>query len=83
MFPLSSQKKYWTFNNEQHLNELRKKQNEKFQETHGEAEAEVSLDWLNFLFALEFLFTLFVVYLRIFLVHMFGIIYACVFVSLI
>uniref|UniRef100_A0A1B0G766 Cyclin-H n=2 Tax=Glossina morsitans morsitans TaxID=37546 RepID=A0A1B0G766_GLOMM len=40
MFPLSSQKKYWTFNNEQHLNELRKKQNEKFQETHGEAEAE-------------------------------------------
>uniref|UniRef100_A0A1A9WQR9 Cyclin-H n=1 Tax=Glossina brevipalpis TaxID=37001 RepID=A0A1A9WQR9_9MUSC len=35
MFPLSSQKKYWTFSNEQQLNELRKNQNKKFQETHG------------------------------------------------
>lgn len=36
MYPLSSQKKYWTFSNMDQLNELRQKQNEKFIETHGQ-----------------------------------------------
>lgn len=35
MFPLSSQKKYWTFTNEQDLNERRIDQNRKFIKTHG------------------------------------------------
>lgn len=35
MYPLSSQKKYWTFSNLDQLNDLRLKRNQKFIETHG------------------------------------------------
>ena len=35
MFPESSQKKYWLFNDESDLNYLREKANEKFIERHG------------------------------------------------
>ncbi|KAI8127602.1 hypothetical protein FF38_01618 [Lucilia cuprina] len=36
MYPLSSQKKFWTFSSMDQLNELRQKQNQKFIETHGQ-----------------------------------------------
>lgn len=48
MYPLSSQKKYWTFNSIEQLNDLRLKQNQKFIDTHG-SQMDVS-----FLLALEF-----------------------------
>lgn len=41
MFPLSSQKKFWTFTNEQQLSELRLQQNVNYINTHG-AEMNVS-----------------------------------------
>lgn len=41
MFPLSSQKKFWTFTNEQQLTELRLQQNVNYINTHG-AEMNVS-----------------------------------------
>lgn len=36
MYPTSSQRKFWTFNNEQEIAELRLKHNQKFVNEHGE-----------------------------------------------
>lgn len=35
MYPLSSQRQYWTFKNEQDIAELRRKHNAEFIERHG------------------------------------------------
>ena len=35
MFPVSSQRRYWTFGSEQEIAELRKKQNSEFIAKHG------------------------------------------------
>lgn len=44
MYPTSSQRKYWTFANEQEIAELRLKQNQNFVINHGEARGiEVSI----------------------------------------
>lgn len=36
MYPVSSQRRHWTFQNEQETNELRLKHNQQFQQTHGD-----------------------------------------------
>lgn len=36
MFPTSSQRRYWTFKNEQETTELRLKHNQEFQRYHGD-----------------------------------------------
>lgn len=36
MFPSSSQRRYWTFRNEDEIRALRKKHNQEFQQYHGD-----------------------------------------------
>lgn len=46
MYPVSSQRRHWTFQNEQETNELRLKHNQQFQQMHGDR-LNINVNWAN------------------------------------